>query len=162
MSERDSEPHAVIERSVAAPIDLVWAMWTDPVHFAQWYGPAGATITVSAFEVRAGGRRLVRMAMPGPDGLREMWFAGVFLDVLPPERLVYTEFISDREGTPMEPVMTTEVHVALAPVGNRTRVVVTHRGIPAGSPGEMGWQMALDKLSALVEAAPATPQLERR
>ena len=32
----------VIERSFDAAVELIWAMWTDPKHFAAWYGPAGA------------------------------------------------------------------------------------------------------------------------
>lgn len=155
MSDRDTEPQVVIERSVDAPINQVWAMWTDPDHFTQWYGPTGATITVTAFDVRVGGNRLVRMDMPGPDGPRQMWLAGTFLDVTPPERLVYTEFVSDHAGNPYEPSMTTEVRITLQSVESRTRVVVTHVGVPADSPGALGWQMALDKLAARLEATPA-------
>ena len=33
-------------------------------------------------------------------------------------------------------------------------MILTHIGIPAGSPGAIGWTMALDKLSALVKANP--------
>ena len=33
----------VIQRSFEAPRALVWTMWTDPKHFAEWYGPAGIT-----------------------------------------------------------------------------------------------------------------------
>jgi uncharacterized protein YndB with AHSA1/START domain len=155
MNDRDTESHVVIERSIDAPVELVWAMWTDPAHFAEWYGPTGATITVKAFDVRTGGSRLVCMEMPGPNGSRQMWFAGSFLEVNPPERLSYTEFMSDHEGQPREPFMTTEVRVALHPVDGRTRLVVTHVGIPADSPGAMGWQMALDKLAAYVAETPA-------
>ena len=31
-----------IERIFNAPIELIWAMWTEPEHFANWYGPMGA------------------------------------------------------------------------------------------------------------------------
>ena len=42
----------------------------------------------------------------------------------------------------------TEVTVELTDLGDRTRMVMTHAGIPADSPGAMGWNMALDKLEA--------------
>ena len=44
-----------IERTFDAPIDLIWAMWTEPDHFANWYGPMGATIPKAEMDVRVGG-----------------------------------------------------------------------------------------------------------
>ena len=54
-----------LERVFAAPIALVWKMWTDPLSFKAWYGPAGATVPVAELDVRPGGRRHVCMAV-GP------------------------------------------------------------------------------------------------
>jgi hypothetical protein len=51
------------------------------------------------------------------------------------------------EGHPM----TTEVRVELEDVGGRTKMVMTHAGVPGDSPGAAGWAMALDKLTAHVE-----------
>jgi hypothetical protein len=42
------------------------------------------------------------------------------------------------------------VRVEVAALEGRTRMVLTHVGIPAGSPGAMGWNMAFDKLAALL------------
>ena len=47
---------------------------------------------------------------------------------------------------------TTEVTVQLQDLGGRTKMVMTHAGIPADSPGAMGWNMALDKLEAHLAA----------
>jgi hypothetical protein len=55
-------------------------------------------------------------------------------------------------GMPDGHPTTTEVIVELEEVGGRTRMVLTHAGIPTGSPGAAGWTMALDKLAAHVEA----------
>ena len=49
-------------------------MWTDPTHFAGWYGPAGASIPIANMDVRVGGKRLVCMVMETPNGTRRMWF----------------------------------------------------------------------------------------
>jgi hypothetical protein len=46
----------------------------------------------------------------------------------------------------------TEVRVELENVGGRTKMVMTHAGIPGDSPGAAGWVMALDKLAAHVDA----------
>ena len=42
-----------IERIFEVPVDLVWQMWTDPEHFAAWYGPAGARRLVAKMDVSA-------------------------------------------------------------------------------------------------------------
>lgn len=83
-----------LERVFAAPTHLVWKMWTDPLSFKAWYGPAGATMPVAELDVRPGGRRRVCMA----GGPTEMWFTGKHLEVSEPIRLVYTETIADEHG----------------------------------------------------------------
>jgi hypothetical protein len=55
-------------------------------------------------------------------------------------------------GMPEGHPTTTEVRIELKDDGGRTRMVMTHAGIPAGSPGAAGWAMALNKLAAHVEA----------
>jgi hypothetical protein len=47
-----------------------------------------------------------------------------------------------------EPHPATEVRVELTDMDGRTRMVLTHIGVPAGSPGALGWTMAFDKLAA--------------
>jgi uncharacterized protein YndB with AHSA1/START domain len=162
MTENGASPDAVvIERSFDAPADLVWQMWTDPDHFKQWYGPDGATIPVAELDVRVGGARLICMEMQRPDGAMRMWFTGEYREVVEDTRLVYTESMSDEHGNvlsaadlgmPEAHPTTTEVRVELEDVGSRTRMVMTHVGVPEGSPGAAGWAMAFDKLAAGVEA----------
>jgi uncharacterized protein YndB with AHSA1/START domain len=157
----DSRDAVVIERSFNAPVDLVWQMWTNPEHFKAWYGPDGATIPVAKMDVRVGGARLLCMEMPSPDGPMLMWFTGEYREVVENERLVYTESLSDEHGNVLSPSdidradghpETTEVRVELRDVGGRTKLVMTHVGIPGDSPGAAGWAMALDKLAVRVEA----------
>src|SRR5438105_2770409 len=157
MSDTSASADAVmIERSFAAPVDLIWRMWTDPEHFAAWYGPDGATIPVAKVDVRVGGTRLVSMEVQAPNGVMRMWFTGEYREVVENKRLVYTESMSDENGNVLSPSdmgmpeghpMTTEVRVDLEDVGGRTKVVLSHAGIPADSPGAAGWKMALDKLA---------------
>jgi uncharacterized protein YndB with AHSA1/START domain len=142
----------VIERSFEAPVDLIWRMWTDPEHFRQWFGPDGATIPVAKLDVRPGGSRLVCMEVQSPSGLMQMWFTGEFREVVENRRLVYTESVSDEEGNALAHE-TTEITVELEAVGDHTRMVMTHAGIPADSPGAAGWTMAFAKLAAHVAAA---------
>jgi uncharacterized protein YndB with AHSA1/START domain len=138
-----------IERTIDAPIELVWRMWTDPDHFKEWYGPDGATVHIERMDVRVGGTRHFAMEMATPGGIREMWFIGEYLEVEEPNRLVYSEAMSDGSGSILS--ATTEVTVELKSVGESTRIVMTHAGVPADSPGAQGWNVALDKLATRAE-----------
>jgi uncharacterized protein YndB with AHSA1/START domain len=157
VSEMIPTDNAVVcEREIDASVDVVWQMWTDPAEFSAWYGPNGAEIAVSSWELRVGGARLVRMTVTTPGGVMTMWFAGQFLEIIENRRLVYTEFIADESGNPAahpatgssEPPPATEVRVELTDLHGRTKMVMTHVGIPADSPGAAGWIMAFDKLAA--------------
>ena len=163
MTDDNGSPDAVvIERSFDAPVDLIWQMWTDPEHFSAWYGPNGASIPVAKMDVRVGGSRLVCMEIQTPDGPVQMWFTGEYREVVEHERLVYSESMSDENGRVLSPAdlgmpeghpTTTEVRVELEDLGGgRTKMVMTHAGVPSDSPGAAGWAMALDKLAAHVEA----------
>jgi uncharacterized protein YndB with AHSA1/START domain len=159
--EANSQNAVVIERTLDAPADLIWRMWTQPEHFAAWYGPNGASVPVAKMDVRVGGTRLVCMEMQTPNGTMQMWFTGEYREVVENKRLLYTESMSDAAGNALSPSdlgmpeghpATTEVLVELDDLGGRTRMVMTHVGIPAESPGAAGWTMALDKLAAHLAA----------
>lgn len=143
----------VLERIFDAPTDLIWALWTDPDHFKAWYGPSGANIPVAEMDVRVGGARLVAMEMVTPNGPMTMWFAGEYVEVVENQRLSYTEFVADETGAPAPGGPATRVVVELEDLGGRTKVTLTHIGIPADSPGAVGWTMALDSLAAYVATA---------
>lgn len=151
----------VIERIFDAPPEVIWQMWTEPDHFKAWYGPDGVTIPVAILDVENGGRRIVSMAMATPAGPMQMWFTGEHREVVKNQRLVYTESIADENGNVLSPQAicmpedhptATEVTVELVDLGGRTKVVLTHAGIAADSPGAAGWAMAFDKLAEYVEA----------
>ena len=151
--------HVRIERTFEAPIDVIWAMWTEADHFANWYGPMGAKIPNAEMDVQVGGSRHITMEMETPNGPMQMFFVGEYREIDPKTRLVYTESMADAagnamtaeqmgmpDGTPME----TSVVVELDDRGDRTQMTMTHIGVPADSPGGQGWAMAIDKLEARV------------
>ena len=99
MTDGLSTENAVkIERTFDAPVALVWQMWTDPKHFAAWYGPAGATLHVVKMDLHVGGTRLVNMEVTTPTGPTQMWFTGEYTDLVENNRLVYTESMSNENG----------------------------------------------------------------
>ena len=159
MADSDSEDSVRIEWSFDAPVELIWQMWTDPDHFKEWYGPDGATVTVGEMDLRPGGKRLVGMEIETPNGAMRMWFIGEFLEVAENTRIIYTESVADEHGVVVPPSemgmpeghpSTTEVRVELTAVDDRTNMVMTHFGVPSGSPGAAGWTMAFEKLTARI------------
>jgi len=81
------DPRMIIgTRVFDAPRELVWQVWTDPKHLAQWWGPNGFSTTTSAYDARPGG--VWRFVMHGPDG-RDYQNRITFDEVVKPERLVY-------------------------------------------------------------------------
>jgi uncharacterized protein YndB with AHSA1/START domain len=155
-----SKDAIVIERTFDAPVNLIWQLWTQPEHFKSWYGPNGFTVPVAEMDVRVGGKRLVCMA--APDGIWTMWLAGEHTEVVPNQRLVYTESMADEAGNVVLPSKygmnddehptTTEVTVILEDLDGRTKMVVTHAGVPANQGGaKAGWEQAFTKLATHAE-----------
>ena len=153
-----SEDAVVIERTIDAVVDLIWQMWIQPEHFKKWYGPKGFTVPVADMELRVGGKRLICMA--SPDGRMKMWTTGEYTEIVPNERLVYTESPADENGNVVSPSAmgmpdgypaTTYVTMLLEDLGGRTKMVMTHAGVPADSGAGGGWEQAFDKLADHLE-----------
>ena len=92
-----------IERTFPAAPSLIWALWTQPEHFATWYGPEGSTVPVAQMDVRVGGNRLLCMEVQTPQGPRRMWFTGTYLEVVANQLLVYTDAMADEHGNLITP-----------------------------------------------------------
>ena len=84
----------VITRTLNAPRELVWKMFSDPYHLAQWWGPKGFTNRVEKLDFRTGGSWV--HVMIGPDG-RELPTDNVILEVKEPERIAYRNAPTDPE-----------------------------------------------------------------
>lgn len=82
-----AERDFVITRILDAPRALAFEAWTDPKHMAQWWGPKAFTTPVCDMDVRKGGA--YRIVMRSPEG-GDYPMTGVFMEVMPPERLVLT------------------------------------------------------------------------
>src|ERR1700733_2730137 len=88
-------PEVTITRVFDAPRDLVFAAWTDAKHLAKWWGPHHFTNPVCELDVRVGGA--IRIDMRGPQGTVYP-MTGVFHEIVPPERLVFTSTPLDENG----------------------------------------------------------------
>ncbi len=162
MSEQGTSADAktrdlVITRVFDAPRELVWKAWTEPERFMKWWGPKMFTSPACEMDVRVGGTYL--WCMQWPDGRRN-YTTGTFLEVVPPERLVYTDSFSDEAGNvvpatyyglPGEMPLEQRVTVTLEDDGGKTKMTLRHEGFPVGDMSEMagqGWNESFDKLAA--------------
>lgn len=149
----------VIERIFDAPREQVWQVWTDPELFMRWWGPSTFTSPTCRMDVRPGGRYV--WSMRDPDG-NDYYSAGTFLEVVPPERLVYTDSFADKDGNIIPPgaygmsdAFPTEltVTVTLEDLGKQTKMRTAFSGMPDGPEKEMtaaGYSESLDKLANAV------------
>ena len=153
-----SEDAVVIERIFNANVDLIWRMWTEPDYFKKWYGPKGFSVPVAEMDLRVGGKRLICMA--SPDGSMKMCTIGEYLEITPNQRLIYSESPADENGNQVSPSVmgmpkgypeTTQVSVILEDLGERTKMIMRHSGIPASSGAGGGWNQAFDKLEDYVK-----------
>jgi uncharacterized protein YndB with AHSA1/START domain len=155
----------VIARSFDAPLDLMFQLWTDPKHFAQWLPPVGATMQFIRADVRPGGVSFYCMPMGGI----KMYGRVEYREVTKPNRIVYTQqFCDENEKVSRHPfsptwpeTMLTTVTLAEESAG-RTRVTVAWEPIGNISSAELetfikmrsgmtqGWTGSFDKLEAYI------------
>jgi len=76
----------VLTRLLDAPVDLVWEVWTNPEHIANWWGPIGFTNTITTMDLVPGGAW--NLIMHGPDG-RNYDNQSVFMEVVLHKKIVY-------------------------------------------------------------------------
>jgi uncharacterized protein YndB with AHSA1/START domain len=109
-----------VERVFAAPRDLVFKAWSEVDRLAQWWGPTGWTLPVCTVDFRPGG--VWHYCMQGPGG-EQSWGKAVYSEIVPGQRIVYTDSFSDEAGNsvPGMPVMT--ISVDFFDEGGKTRVV---------------------------------------
>jgi uncharacterized protein YndB with AHSA1/START domain len=152
-SSSATHPELVLTRIFDAPRELVFKVWTEPKHFAQWWGPKGFTNPVCELDVRPGGAILVHMT--GEDGVA-IPTRGVFYEIDAPSRLVFsTMAFEDAQGNPQIENMNTVIFEAYE--GNKTKLTLRAQ-ITKATPEmaeslggmEQGWSESLDKLADVV------------
>jgi uncharacterized protein YndB with AHSA1/START domain len=150
-----------ISRVFDAPRERVWKAWTDPELVKRWWGPKNFTAPVSTIDLRVGGTYLA--CMRSAEG-RDYWSTGVYREIDPLKRLVFTDSFADGNGTvvpashygmpgdwPLELLVT----VTFEERGGTTAMLLKHAGIPAGEMSDLtraGWNESFDKLAARLAA----------
>ena len=140
-AKRAAGPPLELTRILNAPRELVFKVWTDPAYLKHWWGPRGFTLPEYTADLRPGGA--FRYVMRGPDG-RDYASQGVFVELVPPERLVTRGTIHDN------PEFVLQTTVTFEDQNGRTKLTVRQeytfesdatRGAPEG------WRQTLDRLA---------------
>jgi uncharacterized protein YndB with AHSA1/START domain len=109
-----ADSQMLITREFEAPPHLVYKAWTTPELVERYWAGRRGRMTLVEIDLRVGGRW--RYAMTTNDG-HEIAFSGEYREIVPDERIVYTEMFEGAEGEPVVNVATfTEIE------GGRTRL----------------------------------------
>jgi uncharacterized protein YndB with AHSA1/START domain len=136
-----------LHRVLRAKPEKVYRAFTDAEALARWLPPNGFTCKVDQFEAKVGGT--FKMSFRNFTSDNRHSFGGKYLEVVPNERLKYTDVFDDPK-LPGQIVTT----VVLKAVSCGTELNVVQEGIPEAIPPEMcylGWQESLEHLARLVE-----------
>lgn len=139
-----SGPELVITRVFEAPHDLVFAAWTDLDQLAVWSGPTGFTIPSVDGDLQPGGAW--RMCMTSEQH-GTFWCHGVWCEIAPPERLVFTTAWEDPNGGPEHEMLVT---VTFADLGGTTEMTFHQAAFiheQSRDSHDDGWSACFDKLA---------------
>jgi uncharacterized protein YndB with AHSA1/START domain len=117
---KTADREVIAIRTLNAPRDLVFEVWTNPKHVIQWWGPKGFTNTIHEMDVKPGG--VWRFVMHGPDGT-DYPNKIIFKEVIKP-RLLSFEHGWDVADLKKDP-RTFDVTVNFEANGNTTEVTMT-------------------------------------
>lgn len=146
----------VIIRVFDAPVEQVWKAWTESERVKRWWGPKNFTSPICKIDFRVGGKYL--FCMHSSEG-QDFWSTGVYREIVPLERIVYTDSFADENGKVVPPsyygmsadlpleyqmTLTFEEH------DGKTKMTLRHVGLPEGQMSDLakaGWNESFDKLA---------------
>lgn len=144
-----------LRRLFPAPPRVLFRAWTDPAVLAKWWAPKNCVAHRCELDVRPGGRwRTWFRCNQGP----ERYVGGVYREVIPLERLVFTWEPDGAEGKWDRPTLVT---VEFHDRGGSTEIVLTHQELKTGEAHDMepGWTSTFDCLEDYIRKLPAHDRL---
>lgn len=136
-----------LHRVLATGPEKVYRAFTEADAIASWLPPYGFLCTVHEMDAKVGGRH--RMSFRNFTTCQSHSFGGTYVELVPGERLVYTDIFED-PNLPGE----MRVTVTLKAVSMGTEIHIEQEGVPDIIPPDacyLGWQDSLHKLARLVE-----------
>ena len=144
----DPETDLSFTRTLAVPRSLVWECWTQPRHIPHFFVPRPHKVTACDIDLRVGGRFNTTFEVDG----NAMDNHGVFLELIPDERLVFTDAYSEGWKPAPDPFMTAILLLADAPGGGTTYTAIARHRTPETRKAHEdmgfygGWGTVVDQL----------------
>jgi uncharacterized protein YndB with AHSA1/START domain len=154
-----ADDKVVITREFNAPVEKVWAAWTEPAQIKKWWGPKTFTAPTVQVDFREGGKYFFSMQSDAWGNGREMFSTGTYKEIIPFKKIVCTDSFADEQGNvvsgsyygmsadiPLE----LQVTIAFEDLGDgRTKMTLTHVGMIPSETDDMtnGWNESFDKLA---------------
>ena len=161
-----ADREVVVSRTFNAPRERLFAAWTSPGSFVQWWGPYPTINPAVEMDVRPGGA--FRWVMRSPEGT-DYPLSGTYKEIVQPERLVYTHNLNEhpqawhqkinmlRHAPKDSRVPDALVTVTFVETRDKTRLTITTLFDSAETAEafremgmEQGWGMSLDRLARVV------------
>ena len=128
----------IITRTINAPRELVWKVWTEPQHLAKWWGPVGFEMCGVKVDLKPGG--IFHYGMKTADGAHTMWGKFIYREIAKPERIIFINCFSDEKGGttrhPMAPTWPLEVLNTMIFTEENGKTILTMSGVPINASEE--------------------------
>ncbi len=138
----------MLTRTLDAPRELVFRVWTKPEHLSQWLGPRDFTIPFCEADFRVGGAYRFCMRSPARE---DHWAWGVYREIVEPERIVFTWNREDIDGRQRRDSLVT---VTFAEDDGKTLLTLRHSDFGTKldrDDHQVGWTQCMDRLAQYVE-----------
>jgi uncharacterized protein YndB with AHSA1/START domain len=135
-----------LERLIASPPEMLFALWTEPAQLIRWWAPEGCEASVDALETRSGGRW--RTTLRRTDGSM-LATSGVYRVVEPPRLLAFSWAWEDENGMRGHE---TEVTVNFEPAPGGTRLMLVQRRFASKQARDNhtnGWSASFARLATI-------------
>ena len=140
-------------RTFNKPVEQVWSAWVNSKELAKWWGPNGVTIPISEIDFKVGGALYIVMLAGkelGPMAGQKWPMNGIFKEIIPAKKIVYSNNAIDEKGNIL---LSGETTAVFEQDGDKTKLTVTTGAEGTGAATatmldgmEMGWNQQLDKL----------------
>jgi uncharacterized protein YndB with AHSA1/START domain len=135
-----------LERLIASPPEMLFALWIEPAELVKWWAPDGYAAVVDMLDARPGGRWRALLRRPDGSGVAT---SGVYRIVEPPRRLAFSWAWEDASGARGHE---TEVSVSFEPAPGGTRLVLVQQRFEtrqARDNHDRGWAASFDRIGRI-------------
>lgn len=143
----------VLERVVDIPVEKVWEAWTNPDHIIHWFAPKPWSVAKCTIDLRVGGG--FHSVMRSPEG-QEFGGTGCFLEIVPNQKLVWTDALLPDFRPAMEPFFTAMILLERQENKTKYTAIAIHKDEEGKKKHEemgfeVGWGQCLDQLVAYMK-----------